>query len=153
MAYIDVLPLADAKNYLRVDITDDDDDITLMIEAALSFIETFTGHLVYQRNVKYLLIDGCARVYDYPINTVVSPSTTKAYLKPGYTFYQNDNTTDEELTLDMGYASAAAVPNGLIQIAKVMVKTWYYDQDKQIETTLMPNNVMQVLHQFKRHVL
>lgn len=153
MAYLDVLPLADAKNYIRVDINDDDADITVMITAALSYIESFTGHILYQRNIDYLLVSSCARVYDFPINDIVTPATMTAYLKPGYTYYENSNPEDETLTLDMGYVLPASVPSGLIQAAKEMIKTWYFDQDKQIETSLLPNSVMQILYQHKRHML
>jgi hypothetical protein len=153
MAYIDVLPLADVKNYIRVDIVEDDADITMMINSAMEYIEKFTGHILYQRNMDYLLINGCARVYDYPINDLVSPTTVTGYLKPGYKFYQNTNTTDETLTLDMGYALASDVPDALLQVAKEMIKVWYFDQDKQIETSLIPNNVMNVLYTYKRHLI
>lgn len=153
MAYTNVLSLADAKNYLRVDIVEDDADITLMINAACSHIERFTGHIFYSRNIDYILINGCARVYDYPITAVVTPTTVDDYQKVGYTFYQNTNVTDEVLTLTVGYADPADVPPGLIQVAKEIIKTWYFDQDKQIETSLLPNNVIQVLYQHKRFIL
>ena len=74
MAYINVITLADAKNYLRIDdtLTEDDAQITRMIKAALSYVENYTGHLVYARDKDYRLIDGKVTVYDYPINSEVT---------------------------------------------------------------------------------
>jgi len=76
MAYLDVISLADAKLYLRVDdtLTEDDDQITLMIKTALRHIEKVTNVMVYDRDKTFRFIDGSVRVYDYPINSVIKPS-------------------------------------------------------------------------------
>ena len=57
MAYLDVITLADAKSYLRVDdtLTDDDAQISRMIKSALSTIEKRTNVLVYARSKNYLM--------------------------------------------------------------------------------------------------
>jgi len=76
MAYIDVISLAKAKLYLRVDdtLTEDDAQITSMINVALKYVEDYTNILVYDRDKTYRLINGCLNVYDFPINSVVKPS-------------------------------------------------------------------------------
>ena len=69
MAYLTVIPLADAKTYLGVDDTSRDAEITRMIEAALALLEKRTNHIMVVGNKDYFYEDGCVRVYDYPINT------------------------------------------------------------------------------------
>ena len=115
MAYIDVIPLATAKNYLRVDssLTADDADITRMISVALSYIEKVTRVLVYQRSKTYLMQGGCAYVYDYPISAVTVPAdyddddTTE---KSTYNIYEYGSTTTIDFTLNVGYLDPADVP-------------------------------------------
>jgi len=49
MAYLDIIPLADAKNYLKIDdsLTEDDNNITRMIKASLIEVERMTNiHLI-----------------------------------------------------------------------------------------------------------
>ncbi len=76
MAYIDVISLANAKLYLRVDdtLTEDNAQITNMISVALKYVEDYTQILVFDRDKTYRMINGCVRVYDYPINSVIKPS-------------------------------------------------------------------------------
>ena len=76
MAYIDVITLADAKLYLRVDdtMTADNAQITSMINSALKYVEDYTRIMVYDRDKTYRMVNGVIRVYDYPINSVISPS-------------------------------------------------------------------------------
>ena len=79
MSYLTVTTLTEAKNYLRIDdsLTEDDSLITTMINAAWQYIETYTNVLVYARDKKYKLIDGCERIYDYPINSIVETVETE----------------------------------------------------------------------------
>ena len=75
MAYIDVISLASAKLYLRVDdtLTEDDAQITNMISSALKYVENYTQILVYDRAKTYRMINGFVKVYDYPINSIITP--------------------------------------------------------------------------------
>ena len=77
MAYIDVLTLAQAKTFLRIDdtLSDDDAQVTQMISSALSTIERRTNVLVYARDKSYLVQDYEVKVYDFPINSITSPTT------------------------------------------------------------------------------
>ena len=76
MAYIDVIPLERAKNYLRVDLDFDTDDseITSLINAACRYVEKRTNHILYARDIIY---NGACqvKVYDYPINSIVTVPT------------------------------------------------------------------------------
>lgn len=143
MAYIDVITLARAKNYLRIDedLTEDDAEITSMINAALAYIEKRTNHIVYAREKTYT--GACqVKVWDYPINAVV-PATPEPFVChfATYVVYPCEKT----VTLNVGYASASLVPDDLIQAALQLLKVWYYESEKQVNTTLIPESVKEII--------
>ena len=156
MAYLDVISLETAKNYLRVDDTADDASITRMIKSALSYVERETNIKVYQRNLTYLMQYGVAYVYDYPIDSVVSPAD-----------YDNDNTVRKEkyniynygsktidLTLNVGYSDPADVPTELIEVALEIVDLLYYQHEtgKTIEKDLSQLS-KDILFDYKRFLI
>ena len=129
MSYITVIPLATAKEYLRVDsgFTSDDTVITRHINAALSFVERATNVLVYDRNVTYNAVDGCVRVYDAPINSFVSPTPESEFTitkKNLYSIYEKGSTTID-VVLNVGYATATDVPEELIEVALEIIEGLY----------------------------
>ena len=149
MAYIDVITLERAKNYLRIDpdLTDDDAEITSMITASLRYIEKRTNHLVYARDIVYR--QGCqVKVYDYPINSVVTDPAP----------YQVDFTTwvvfidTKTVELNVGYTDPADVPDELIQAALQMIKVWYYESEKQVNSTLIPESVKEAIDVYRRFI-
>ena len=149
MAYIDVITLERAKNYLRIDpdLTDDDAEITSMITASLRYIEKRTNHLVYARDIVYT--QGCqVKVYDYPINSVVTDPAP----------YQVDFTTwvvfidTKTVELNVGYTDPADVPDELIQAALQMIKVWYYESEKQVNSTLIPESVKEAIDVYRRFI-
>ena len=158
MAYIDVLPLATVKNFLRLDAgqTEDDADITNMISAALNLIEIRTGHIAYSRNIDYENFgDNIIRIYDYPITAYVDPVSTDLVsnqARPGYRLIQVEGDVDT-LTATVGYA-ADEFPTPLLEAAKQLIKEWYFGQDKEAATALiMSDNVKQILASWRRFIL
>jgi hypothetical protein len=148
MAYIDVITLARAKNYLRIDsdLTDDDTLITSMINGALRFIEKRTNHIMFIQEKVYN--GSCqVKVYDYPINSIVTnPAPFKVDFSL-FTIYPDVKT----VTLNVGYG-VDEVPDDLIQAGLQMIKVWYYESEKQVNTTLIPESVMQVIDINKRFI-
>lgn len=141
MAYLDVLPLARVLNYLRVDqdLEDDDNEITSMIKAACIFVEKRTNHIFYARDVVYK--GHPVKVYDYPINDIVSPADTVVIHYSLCDVYPNET----EVTLNVGYEDPTDVPDELLQACLQMIKVWYYESEKQVNTTLIPESVMQAI--------
>lgn len=132
MSYLAVLPLADMKVYLRIDDTQNETDaeITSMINSAFRYIEKATNHIVTTRSKSYPVVNSCVRVYDYPINSITSP--TEGVTTEKYTTYNNyiiDDADVETLVLNVGYYQEYLVPDELIEVAKVMVKVMYYEQE------------------------
>lgn len=149
MAYIDVITLERAKNYLRIDVdlTDDDTEITSMINAALRFIEKRTNHIMFARDIVYT--QGCqVKVYDYPINSIVTdPAPYQVDFSTWVVFI--DTKTVE---LNVGYENAEDVPDELIQAALQMIKVWYYESEKQVNSTLIPDSVKEAIDVYRRFI-
>lgn len=151
MAYIDVITLERAKNYLRIDpdLTEDDADITSMINASLRYVEQRTRHFMYARDIVYN--GSCqVKVYDYPINSVVAPidplpwSLTRSL----YTIYPDNKT----VTLNVGYTDPTDVPDIFIQSALQIIKVWYYEAEKQVNSQMIPVSVTEALDVYKRFI-
>jgi len=148
MAYIDVITLDRAKNYLKVDedLTDDDALITSMINGALRFIEKRTNHIMFAQDKIYN--GSCqVKVYDYPINSIVTDPAPFKVDFTLFTIYPDVKT----VTLNVGYG-VDEVPDDLIQAGLQMLKVWYYESEKQVNTTLIPESVMQVIDINKRFI-
>lgn len=149
MAYIDVITLDRAKNYLRIDttLTDDDAEITAMINGACSYIEKRTNLIFYPRNKVYK--GSCqVKVYDYPINSIVTTPTPFAYEQPMFTVYPDVKTVE----LNVGFVDPNDIPDELIQACLQMIKVWYYESEKQVNTTLIPESVKEAIALNQRFV-
>lgn len=88
MSYLTVIPLADAKTYLRIDDTQNETDaeITRMINAACSFVEKRSNYRFFAKDRQYVLSSGSARVYDYPINSDTTvPADIQKTVRHSYT--------------------------------------------------------------------
>jgi len=154
MAYIDVITLADAKLYLRVDdtLTEDDAQITRMINAALSYIERYTNVILFARDKEYRLIDGFVRVYDAPINSEV----TADLVVENKTLYNNYclGTTNDLIELNVGYTDVANIPQELIEVAYEIIELMYYEKEtnKSHLNNLSSLSTM-ILNNYKRFIL
>lgn len=146
MSYLDVISLERAKIYLRIDadLTDDDEEITSMINASLRYIEKRTNHIMYERDIVYKGV--CqVKVYDYPINSIVTDPAPWSLERSMYTIFPDD----KEVELNVGYA-LGEVPDELIQASLQMIKVWYYESEKQVNTTLIPESVKEVIDIYRR---
>ena len=154
MAYIDIIPLADAKVYLRIDdtLTEDDAQITRMINAALSYVERYTNYVLFAQNKEYRLISGCVSVYDYPINSEV----TADLISENKTLYTNYTlgSTNDLITLNVGYAVITDIPQELIEVAYEIIELMYYEKEtnKSHLNSLSSLSTM-ILNQYKRFIL
>lgn len=147
MAYIDVLPLARVKNYLRIDsgMTDDDAEITSMINAALRYVEKRTNHILYERPATYTGV--CqVKVYDYPINSIVTDPAPFVLYRTMYAIFPDVKTVD----LTVGYGDVSNVPDIFLQEALQIIKVWYYESEKQVNSTLIPESVKEALDVYRR---
>ena len=169
MAYIDVITLAEAKNYLRIDdtLSDDDAQITSLISAALGFVEQETNIFVYQRSAKeYVITDRCVRVYDYPINSVIKgiddddADVTLTYKtnynkekKHLYTNFYNIDSDAVTLVLDVGHVLPSSVPAELKEVAFEIIDLLYYEHETGKTIKDLSTLSKMVLNNHKRFLL
>ena len=156
MAYIDVLTLAQTKTFLRIDdtLSDDDAQITQMIKSALSTIERRTNVLVYARSKSYLFQDYEVRVYDFPINSLTSPSDAVLVEKELHSIYSTNNTANLKLVLNVGYTDPLDVPSELIDAALQLVKYMYYEAETNTASKgNIPYWIQEMINQHKRFII
>ena len=158
MAYIDIITLADAKIYLRIDdtLTEDDAQITRMINVALSYVGRYTNHVLFAKEKTYRLISGCVSVYDYPINSYTSPIEADYDLIEEKTLHNNYNygITNDLITINVGYTLPADVPQELIEVAYELIESLYYEKEtnKSIQSRISTISQM-ILDQYKRFIV
>ena len=148
-AYTDVISLERAKLYLKIDSlqTETDDEITSMINSALSFIEKRTGHIFKTKTKTFY---SCALVesvivYDYPI--IDAPTGTQVRQLNSIV-----PTISGSVALELGYADVDDIPNELIDAALQLLKVWFYESETQSNTSLIPLSVMQAIDVNRRFV-
>lgn len=150
MTYNEILPLEEVKNYLRLDddFTEDDAAIERMVRSALGFIEKRTNHIFEQKAGVEYFRNGSRYldIYDFPI-TYTGDLTKLSYANK--VRFDADNVTIDSV----GYASRADVPDALIDAALQIIKCFYYEAEKQVNTTLIPDSVNQILSQYRRFTI
>ena len=156
MAYIDVVTLDDAKTYLRIDdtLTEDDAQITSMINTACRIVERRTNYMLYARSKSYLFQNFTVFVYDYPINSVTLPVDVDREDYEMYSIFEAQSSSDTTLTLNVGYSDPADVPDDLKNIVLNMVKFWYYEAEtNESKKSALPLFVEQALDMNKRFII
>jgi len=148
MSYLNIISLSQAKTYLRIDEDQNETDIEIisMIEGCLSFIEKRTNHILFPRD-KIYYADNIANVYDFPINTI--PSTSVQLI---YSTYSSITTFNRSVLLNVGYINVSQIPEELRQAAFQMLKVFYFESEKQVNTTLIPESVLMILDINKRYI-
>tara|TARA_R110000868_G_scaffold365207_1_gene628055 strand:- start:1587 stop:2048 length:462 start_codon:yes stop_codon:yes gene_type:complete len=140
--YTDVISLAQAKLYLKIDSgqTVTDNEITGMINSALSFIEKRTQHIFKTRDKVYY--KDCAllqqtTVYDYPIDNSETAfdiiyKTNKAIVP----------TINDYVTLTVGYDAVEDIPSELIDSALQLINFWFYNSETKNAMNTIPDFVL-----------
>ena len=130
---------------------EDDDEIVSMIKGAFRFIERYTNHIMYAREFK----GHKGRIYNWPVNTINGVEDQYPY---AHYFQRNMDkcgiwpTYPDTVDYNAGYTELEDVPDDLIQAALQMLKVFYYESEKQVNSTLIPISVMQSLDQLRRFV-
>lgn len=158
MSYLTVITLEQAKNYLRVDdtLTEDDDQITSMINMALNYVEKHTQNYVYQRDETFIAYSGILKSYAYPVVAVVDPVDDTLYTADRKTLYTNywvhsGETTD--ITLTVGWETVAEVPDGLRQVAFEIIDIYYYGNETGKSMDDLSQLSIDILNQHKRFLI
>lgn len=140
--YTDVISLEQAKLYLKIDDgqTITDDEITGMINSALSFIEKRTNHIFKTRDKVYF--KDCAlvqqvKVYDYPIDNTETELDIE--YRPLYAIVP---TVNNMVTLTTGYTSVEDIPSELIDSALQLINFWFYNSETKNAINSVPDFVL-----------
>ena len=151
-AYEHILPLEEVKNYLRIDedYIEDDAYIERMIASAFGYIEKQTNHVFKPTDRTYRKLEQNNRIdiYDTPINTTEFGNNIPIW-GSGYMKFCGIS----EVTLNVGYTSREKVPSELLDAALQMIKVWYFESEKQANTTLIPENVKEIINSHRRFIL
>lgn len=144
MTPLDVISLADAKEFLVVDFDDRDAEITRHIKSAIGFVERYTNHMLYERPKTYTMIGCSLEIYDYPLT--VSTVVTRRHVNVlSTTFYAKEGT---ELAAVVGYASVDTIPSELIDAAKKMIL--YLFENRDIYTADLPWDLQMLMNPWRR---
>jgi len=54
--------------------------------------------------------------------------------------------------LNVGYETPDLVPDELIQAALQMIKVWYFESEKQVNSTLIPESVKEAIDVYRRFI-
>ena len=140
-SYLDVISLETAKLYLKIDEgqTETDNEITGMINSALSYIEKRTNHIFKTKDKLYY--KDCAlvqqvKVYDYPIDNTVTE--LEIQYRPLYAIIP---TIDNVVTLTVGYENVEDIPAELIDSALQLINFWFYNSETKNAMNTIPDFV------------
>lgn len=159
MNYLNIITLNEARDYLRVDedTTEVNSEIKSMLRAAFRHVERKTNIISYKRNISYTVVNGCVRVYDFPINEVVTPASSSGYSVSNYRNYKVytlKNINDDTLTLSVGYDCSDDYPDDLKEVVLCLVKIMYYEQETNKSfNEMIPDWAHETLHNNKRFLI
>jgi hypothetical protein len=150
MSYLLVIPLATAKNHLRIDsgFTADDASIQRMIASALALVEQNTSHILYARDKTYYRTVDNDRivVFDYPINSYDTEVTALNYsLRKEF--------VADEITINVGYLLPGDVPSPLIEAALMIIENWYFEAENEGNKADIPERANTILFNYKRCIV
>ena len=151
--YENIISVAEAKKYLRLDedFNEDDSDIERMIASALEYITKNTNYVFRVQNKTYRQDSDCnVIIYDYPVNTTdFSPNIPLYY--SGYIKFKNTDV----VTASIGFTSKSdeGFPSALIDCALQIIKVWYYSSETNENTTLLPQSVHEVIRTYRRCII
>jgi hypothetical protein len=146
MTYTDIISLEDAKDYLGIDDTSRDNEIRRMIRSAFQYVEKRTNVIMIPKEVTYYPIEGCVRVYDYPINTLDAdlPEDITVTKRALYNVYNIGNL--EEITLNVGSSENCT---DLIEAVYMLIEH-YFEEGQRSQP---PSAVEDVINVNRRFIL
>jgi predicted choloylglycine hydrolase len=155
--YLEVIPLAKAQVYLRIDDSQNETDaeITSMIKSALRYIEKQTNHIMYERAFVYDIDqeEKKINVYDYPIQSVTAPASADNYERTDKTLYSQFELAATTLTLQVGYALLTDIPEELIDAALIYIAALYYAHENPQEKFVVPQLAKDLIDANRRFLM
>lgn len=145
MSYLNVVSLSTAKEYLGVDDNSRDAEISRIVAAAFQYLERVTNIHVVPKDRTYPIVNGCARVYDYPLNTSEFPNSSTLTVKNTFSLIEDNELS--LITLNVGYDGN--VPEEVVEVGLNIIETLFEGQSLKD----LPAFVSEMLHDLKRHII
>lgn len=155
----EIVSVADAKAYMRVDTSDDDTLIGTMIEQARIWCENYIGKDIVAKSRQYYLeeVNNRFSIPFSPLNSISSVT-----IEGSSADYDTYGLYDEIIELDQLPAqdikvsySTLGMDNGLLQQAILQLVSTYYDNRADfivlqgVSFVKVPTEVTQILNSFK----
>jgi hypothetical protein len=165
MNQLNVVSLAEAKLYLRIDPDDvvEDGLITSLIKSAVNQAEQFTLQVLWQRQMTAITpVSGALKIYEYPIvsiETVVDPDldalTFELVETEGFTEVISGISGFNTVTFVAGYGwnyeGGSEVPDDIETAIKEMIAYYYENRDNPVVG--MPTIATLLLSPYRRITL
>lgn len=153
MTELDIIPLDFVKDQiLKIDYPDMDDRIEGLIKTAVSVVEQYTDHALFQRQKVIYGNSRSTQITTFPVsvglvtndtgeaqNISVDHGSLSIYVKAPY-----PNT----INLTIGYASTAEVPGALLEACYKLIVYMFENTDAYSAT--IPSDVQLILNPFRR---
>lgn len=143
MTALDVISLQSAKDYLRVDYSEDDAIITRLIKASVSRIEQYTNYKLYQRDVVYNMYGCELEIYDFPITLDTTLKTRQNVLS--VTVFGRGG---DVINASVGYSLVAGVPEDLLTACYMLITAMYENRD--VYSLDLPLTIQGLINQYRR---
>ena len=165
MNQLNVVSLAEAKLYLRIDPDDvlEDGLITSLIKSAVNQAEQFTLQVLWQRELTAITpVTGALKIYEYPlisVETVVDPDmvslTFETIETQGFTEVISGTAGFNIVTYVAGYGwnyeGGSEVPDDIETAIKEMIAYYYENRDNPVVG--MPTIATLLLSPYRRITL
>ena len=157
MTPLELIPLADAKTYLKVDFTDEDTYIESLVKAAIEEIENATEQRLYDRSE---VIETSKQTFVtpiYPINSITSIFQGGVELVEDtdyevsgdwdkvFEFEDCENEEPKVITLDVGH-TAGTCPESLKLACYNLIEYWFNNRG----ASDVPANVLSRISKYRR---
>ena len=146
--YTNVITVANAKDYLGIDDDSRDAEIKRMINSALKYLEKRTNIIMVAIDKSYVLTNGCAHVYDYPINTPDADLDDTVTRTNGnlYSVYSDTATDATVITLNVGCVD---VDEDIIEAGYMLIEHYFQEGDR----SAIPKAVEDIIAINKRFII
>ena len=165
MNQLNVVSLAEAKLYLRIDPDDvlEDGLITSLIKSAVNQAEQFTLQVLWQRQITAITpVTGALKIYEYPllsVEGVTNPDmvalTFETIETPGFTEVISGTAGFNIVTYVAGYGwnyeGGSEVPDDIETAIKEMIAYYYENRDNPVVG--MPTIATLLLSPYRRITL
>jgi len=146
-----VISLEAVKNMLAVDFCDDDEQIGLLIDTAVSMVEKYTDHILYYREqVWYSSLKETA-ISLYPIIDITATynnEPTAIGIRYGSLTTYVSCQCGSKITANVGYVDNSFIPSPLISACYKIIAYLY--ENRINYTATLPTDVQILLNQWRR---